>query len=131
MPRTSQGTRTNRHHKPSEIPDRYEPGFLKKLDARTEIARQLKASYEQVVSDLGGQSEISHVKNSLVERFIFLEAVLGGIENQLALARTGDVDEEAARKLEAELIGRWVQAVNSLQGLAKVLGVERRAKTPF
>jgi hypothetical protein len=124
MPRTAKGIRRNRKHKPG-VPAKFEPGWLAKMDGRTELAKQLRQSYDAVVDDLGGPTEIGHVKHSLVERFVFLEAVLLGIEGQLAAARTA-TDEKEARKTEAELIGRWVQAVNSLQGLAKVLGVERK-----
>lgn len=140
MPRVSRGTRTNRKTKPQGLPRSYEQGFLNKLDRRTEIARQLKHSYTAIADDLGGEEQLSHVKRSLVERFVFLEAVLQGIERNIAQTRINAVEEVAkdparreelqreAVKAEAELISRWIQAVNSAQGLAKVLGTERRAK---
>lgn len=121
--------RTYRNSKPADVPQRYEPGFLSKLDGRTEIARQLREHYNAIVDDLGGPSELSHVKHALVERFTFLEAVLGGIESQIAQAQTSGVDPVEARRIVAELTGRWVQAVNSLQGLARALGMERRPRT--
>jgi hypothetical protein len=92
----------------------------------SEIARELRSAYSAIVADLGGEAELSHVKRSLVERFVFLEAVLQGIEHQFALAVQSKNTDKGAAKLEPELIGRSVQAVNSMQGLAKTLGVERR-----
>ena len=61
-------------------------------------------------------SELSHVKSSLVERFVFLEATLNRIENEMA-SKPNDV---------GDAVGRWIQAVNALTGLAKVLGIERK-----
>ncbi len=101
-------------------PKRYEPGFLAKLDGRLEIAKVLRSRYDAVISDLGGD-DISHVKLALVERFLWLEYVLQGIEQFLADAQSS--------KESAELIGRWVQATNSLVGLAKMLGLERQTPT--
>jgi hypothetical protein len=119
--------------KTTSLPEKFEPGFLAKLDGRTEISRLLHSNYLAIVADLGGESELSHIKLALVERFVFLEAVLCGIESQLAVARAAKAknDVEAARKVEVELIGRWIQAVNSLTGLAKTLGIERRANNPW
>lgn len=124
MPQATTTKRRNRSRRPG-LPAKYEPGWLAKLDGRTELAKQLRQSYVAVVDDLGGASEIGHIRHSLIERFVFMEAVLLGIEGQLAQVRTA-TDEREARKTEAELIGRWISAVNSMQGLAKVLGIERK-----
>jgi hypothetical protein len=122
-----------RKPKSSTLPTEFQPGFLSKLDGRTEISRLLNGNYQAIVADLGGEAEQSHIKLALVERFTFLEAVLCGIESQIALARTvkGKAGQAAAVKLESELIGKWIQAVNSLTGLAKTLGIERRANDPL
>lgn len=102
--------------KKSDIPERYEPGYLSKLDRRTGISKLLRQNYDIIASELGGEGEISHVKAALVERFVFLEATLGKIEADMATDPDNASDE----------MGRWIQAVNSLTGLAKTLGIERK-----
>jgi hypothetical protein len=107
--------------KQKTLPDKYERGFLAKLDGRSEIAQRLRDNYEAISDDLGGVAELSHVKAALVERFVFLEAVLSKIEADMANHPTET----------QELLGRWIQAVNSLTGLSKVLGLDRRSKNPW
>ena len=119
MPRTSKGTRTNAKNKPQSLPVQFRTGFLAELDGRTELSRALRGNYTAIVADIGGPDEVGHVKAAVVERFVWLEAVLQTIEHEMA---TGKIDK-------AEALGRWIQAVNSLTGLAKVLGIERRANS--
>lgn len=103
--------------KPQTLPATFKAGFLADLDKRTELAKTLRANYDAIVTDIGGAEDVGHVKGSLVERFVWLEAILQTIEHDLV---NGSIDK-------AEALGRWIQAVNSLAGLAKVLGVERKA----
>lgn len=119
MPRNNhpKTTRKNASLKPQELPAKFKTGFLTALDGRTDLSKTLRANYDAIVSDIGGDSEIGHVKGALIERFVWLEGILQTIEHEMV---TGQ-----ASKTEA--IGRWIQAVNSLSGLAKVLGVERKA----
>jgi len=100
--------------KTTVVPIRYERGFLNRLDGRTEVAKALHANFETIASDLGGKAELSHVKSSLVERFVFLEATLNGIESVMAV------------KPDSDSMGQWIQAVNALTGLAKTLGIDRK-----
>jgi hypothetical protein len=108
--------RPNAKHKPQSLPAKFKTGFLSALDGRTDLARALRANYQELVADLGGPDELGRVKRALVERFVWLEAILQTIEHELV---SGEIDR-------SEALGRWVQAVNSLSGLAKVLGVERK-----
>jgi hypothetical protein len=101
------------------VPAKFKAGFLATLDERTALAKSLRANYERIVADVGGRDEVGHVKNALVERFVWLEAILSTIESEMA---AGKIDK-------GEALGRWIQAVNSLAGLAKVLGVERKARS--
>lgn len=117
MPRKSKGTRVNTNSKPMTLPVKFRPGFMSELDRRTELARTLRANYNEIVDDIGGPSEVGHVKAALIERFCWLEAVVQTLEQEMA---TGQVEK-------TEAIGKWIQAVNSLNGLAKVLGVDRKA----
>ena len=109
--------RRNGSHKPATLPAKFQTGFLSELDGRTELAKALRANYDSIVADVGGQSEISHVKGALIERFVWLEGILQTIEHEMVSGVT----------TKTEAIGRWIQAVNSLSGLAKVLGVERKS----
>ncbi|MHC4400187.1 MAG: hypothetical protein ACYTG0_10950 [Planctomycetota bacterium] len=100
-------------------PKKYEPGFLAKMDGRTEVAKILKDRFEEITDDLGGTVAVSRIKLTLVERFIWLESRLVGMELEMA---QGD-----AQKAK-EMMGKWVYGVNALVGLAKVLGIERISK---
>ena len=118
MPRVSKGTRVNKRHKPNELPDKFRIGFLSELDKRTNVFQILKDRYATVIDDCGGEAELSHVKKSLIERFVWLEAVLQDMEIRMA---SGELPKDA--------VSKWVQAVNSLVGLARVLGLERVTKS--
>ena len=98
-----------------EIPSEFTAGFLGDLDNRTNLAKVLRSNYNEIIEDLGGESDVSHIKASMVERFIWLEAVLHTLERDMA---TGKVPMSGS-------LGKWVQSVNSLTGLARVLGIER------
>ena len=103
--------------KPQTIPAKFKVGFLSSMDGRTDTAKALRANYEELVADIGGPDELGRVKRVLVERFVWLEAILQSIEHELV---SGQIDK-------GEALGRWIQAVAVLTGLAKVLGVERKA----
>lgn len=100
------------------LPTKFREGFLRDFDKRTEAYVLLKSSYDEIVSDLGGLKGLSHVQLCLVERFIFLEFAVRNLELRIA---------KYPKKSE-ELLGKWIQAVNSISGLAKTIGLKRRAK---
>lgn len=99
------------------LPERYQPGFLRELDGRTEISQRLNAVYDRIVADCGGSNSLSHTKLALIERFVFLEATLQTWEHAIATDATGS----------EKLPSRWVQGVNSLQGLARLIGLDRQS----
>jgi hypothetical protein len=119
MPRVSKGTRANRKLKPSGVPEKFQPGFVGELDGRTLLARALRQRYEAIASDLGGEPELSTLKSSLLERAIWLEAMLVKIESDLAASQ------------DPKLIASWIQAVNSYMGICKTLGLERSRRNPW
>ena len=94
-------------------------------DAMIELATRRCARWPQVrvllgdATDLGGEDALTHVKAALVERFVFLEAVLQKLEADIATAANGN---------PADLLGKWIQGVNSLQGLAQRIGLARTAR---
>ncbi len=121
MPRKYQAktSRKNGSHKPTTLPKKFQPGFLSTLDGRTDLARALKSNRDAIVSDLGGPEEMSHIKFGLVERVVWLQAVLETLEHDMA---TGTVDRDKA-------LGQWIQAGNSWLGFCRTLGIERKQRT--
>ena len=95
------------------LPDRFTPRFLDRLDGRTSAARALRQRLAELESDLGG--ELSYQQGSLARRVIWLESWL---ETQEAKAADG----------EDVQIGQQVQAINSLIGLYRILGIARQAR---
>jgi len=110
-----------RKRKRIALPTKFKPGFLNGLDGRTELAQALKLRFDDISYDLGGIEELSAIKASLLERFIWLEATLSKIEADLA--NTGDA------KTAADVMTRWIQGCNLLLGIARTLGMERQVKS--
>ena len=104
-----------------KLPARYEVGFLRDFDKRTEVYQLLSGAYKEIIDDLGGIEGLSHIRLALVERFVFLEFSMRNLEKRMAEnpLKTG------------RLLSRWVQAINSLSGLAKSLGMERKSKHAY
>jgi hypothetical protein len=113
--------RKNKARKPRKPPRKFKTGFLEKLDRRTENFQALNQTYESVIADKGGKDNLSKIELCLIERFCFLEFSLRAIEYKMT---TGGANGETA-----ELLGKWIHATNSLIGLSRTLGLERRAKT--
>jgi len=103
-----------------DVPNKYEKGFIEKLDRRLHAAKFLRATYQEVVDDMGGEDSLSVMQRILAEKFSFLSFWLQNLELQVA--------KEPESKNANELYGRWVQGLNSLVGLSKNLGLERRTK---
>jgi hypothetical protein len=101
-------------------PDKYERHFLAKLDGRSRAAQILRQSFDEITSDLGGVESLSHIQLCLVERFCFLEFLLRKKELEMAQSNKNGERDKA--------MGSWVQSLNSLVGLAKAIGLERRAR---
>lgn len=99
----------------ASIPLRYAPDFAEQLDGRTMIAKAIRGRIESIETDMGGVDGLSHARRSLVRRVVWLEAVIEHTEQQLA--EGGAID-----------LGGHTQAINSLLGLYRVLGVERRQR---
>jgi hypothetical protein len=104
--------------KTKTLPVKYVPGFLRELDRRTDVSRRLREAFDEICDDLGGQPQLSRTRLSLIERFVWLEEILQGIEQQIA----------TRPKNSGELLSRWIQGLNSLQGLAGKIGLQRDAK---
>src|ERR1700693_4390245 len=97
------------------IPDKYSPDFAERLDKRTSIAKAIIERIEAIESDRGGADVLSHARRSLVRRVVWLEAIIEHSEQKLAAGEGID-------------LGGHTQAINSLLGLYRLLGLERRPR---
>ena len=95
--------------------------FLETIDRRLEVAKALRARFDSLACDLGGLEEMSGIRASLLERFVFLEGILANIEKKL-------VTQPSAEGV-GEDIQRWTAGVNTLVGLARTLGLNRVVRT--
>jgi len=98
-----------------EIPEKYTPDFMERLDRRTVLGKAVSQRFEAVASDCGGIETLAHVKVGLIRRFLWMECVIEGIELQLA---AGDQID----------IGTYTQLTNTWLGLARTLGLERKSR---
>ncbi|MBA7673323.1 hypothetical protein ES703_81518 [subsurface metagenome] len=112
----------NRNTKLMVMPGRFRSGFLGEFDKRTGIFRLLNDAYSEVVNDLGGEANLSHITITLAERFVFLEHMVQDLEAQIAQRMIENPTKTA------KLLGRWIYAAQRLGGLAKTLGLERKTK---
>ena len=99
----------------ARIPDRYSPDFADRLDKRTSIAKAIRGRIESIEGDMGGADALSHARRSLVRRAVWLEAIIEHTEQKLA----------AGEGIDA---GSHTQLVNTLLGLYRLLGLERRQR---
>jgi hypothetical protein len=113
--------KTNRpyvNHK--QMPATYHPGFLKALDQRTVFARGLRQRYDSLAEDLGGAANLSGIKASLLERFVYLEVMLARLEAEIGLTKDANTAEKTT--------SRWIQGLNALSGLASKLGLDKHVR---
>lgn len=97
------------------LPNDFTPRFLESLDGRTIAARMLRERLAEVQSDLGGADSLSYAQRSIARRAIWLESWL-------------ETQEFHAAKGQQIDIGRQTQALNTLLGLFRAIGLERRAR---
>ncbi|HEY1375537.1 MAG TPA: hypothetical protein VGF55_02025 [Gemmataceae bacterium] len=99
-----------RVHQP--VPAEFTPKFWQDLDRRLHPAKEIVRRVERLKRDSGADS---YQKELLCERAAFVSVVLETFE--VEAGQTGRID-----------LGAYVQAVNSLVGLLRHLGLEKRAK---
>lgn len=97
------------------IPKNYSPDFMDRLDKRTVLGRAVRERFEAICTDLGGVEGMATVRLSLVRRFVWLESMIEGFECRAAAGEEVD-------------IGTWMSLINSWLGIARLLGLERKAK---
>ena len=96
--------------KKTTLPARFRTGFLEELDKRTDLYKTLRRRFEEIAVCAGEESPIKH---SLIERYVFLEAVIRKYEAKAS-----------QEELTDKSVAQWIQANNSLLGLAKAIGLE-------
>ena len=101
--------------KTKAVPQQFSPNWMESLDGRTALAQELRGRYAAVCSDLGGETSLSYMQQSMITRALWLEFHL---QQQEELLATGEDFDS----------GKWVQAANALQGIWAKLGLERKAK---
>ncbi len=98
-----------------QIPEKYAPDFMERLDRRTVLGKAVSQRFEAVATDCGGLDALAHVKIGLIKRFLWMECVIEGIELQLAAGEQID-------------IGSYTQLTNTWLGIARLLGLERKPR---
>jgi hypothetical protein len=97
------------------LPDHYRADFVKRLDKRSKVARAVLGRIAQLEQDAGGAESLSTVRRSLIRHAAWLDAVVESHELRLAEGQKVDM-------------GQYTQALNSLIGLYRLLGLERKAR---
>src|ERR1700677_1583024 len=96
------------------LPDSYSANWLPRLDKRTRVARAVLARIAEFESDAGGAEALSAARRSLLRHAAWLDALVDSHELRLASGEQIDT-------------GAYTQALNSLLGLFRLIGLERRA----
>lgn len=99
--------------KAQHIPREFSADWIERLDGRTRLAQAVQHRLAALSADLG--DDLSYQRQSLAKRAIWLEALIE--QQEAALSRGEEIDT-----------GRMTQAVNSLIGLFRVLGLDRVAR---
>jgi hypothetical protein len=99
----------------ASIPAKYSPDFMNRLDKRTVLGKAVRNRYEAIVADLGGEEVLASIKHSPMRCFCWFESMIEGIECRAAAGEQVD-------------IGSWKQLTNTWLGIARMLGLGRRAR---
>jgi hypothetical protein len=97
------------------LPDSYSANWLQRLDKRTKIARAVLSRIAELESDAGGADSLSASRRSLIRHAAWLDALVDS--HELRLASGQEIDS-----------GAYTQSLNSLIGLYRLLGLERRTR---
>lgn len=97
------------------LPETYSSDWLARLDKRTKVARAVLARVTELESDAGGADALSAARRSLIRHAAWLDALVESYEMKLAAGEPIDV-------------GAFTQSLNSLLGLLRLVGLERRQK---
>ena len=104
--------------KQADIPDKYSPDWLQRLDGRTAIAKAVNQRMRHLVNDLGGADSLSYQEQSIVRRVVWVESLIESAELEMAKGRAMSTEDHR----------RHLNNINTLIGLLKSLGLERRTR---
>ncbi len=96
--------------------------FERRGELQPEIRQALNAFRDQLISDQGGEEELTAARAGLIDRLVSAQAVLVLLESDLA-ARGMLTPRGRLRTT----YGAWLSALDRFQRLTKDLGLERRA----
>jgi hypothetical protein len=99
----------------TRVPSDFQPRFVEWLDQRSRVARELRQREQAITADLGGPDALTYAKRSLIRHALWIELILE--ERQAAWTEGAKVE-----------LGSLLQATNTLQGVWKTLGIERKAR---
>ncbi len=97
------------------LPESWSTNWLNRLDKRTKVARAVLNRIIELENDAGGADTLTAARRSLIRHAAWLDAVVESHELRLAAGEQIDV-------------GAFTQALNSLIGLYRLLGIERRQR---
>lgn len=97
------------------LPENYSSDWLARIDKRTKVAKAVLARITELEADAGGPDVLTAARRSLIRHAAWLDAIVESYEMKLAAGEQIDV-------------GGHTQALNSLLGLFRLLGLERKAK---
>jgi hypothetical protein len=98
------------------IPEVYRGDFLNTLDQTKPVGQAMHDRFGMVLADLGGDANIATVKRSTARDWACLDVLIESLFCRLADGKKVDV-------------GALTQLLNSKLGLARQLGLERKART--
>ena len=90
--------------------------FLDGIDVRFSPAQALRTRHEALVADLGGIENLSFQQRVLVRRLVHLDSIAESKEAQLLEGK------------EEFSLGGYLQTINVLIGVARLLGLNRKPK---
>jgi hypothetical protein len=99
----------------TSVPSRFDPNFIDRLSRRYALARIVVDRRGELENHLGGAENLSYVQRSMVKRLLWLELLTEQYEQKVANGEEVDV-------------GALTQLNNTLKGLYKDLGLERKVK---
>lgn len=110
-------TRKRSAHRTRYLPARFKPGFAWDLNRRSSLARDVARELWELWQDLGGFDQLSTQQRIVVERIVYVRRKLLEHEKEVLEGKPG--------LLEPNVYAAWC---NTLVGLLKSLGIERKAK---
>jgi hypothetical protein len=105
--------KSKRSNKVITLPRRFIPRFWQDCDCRIATVKLIKRRYELLKEHCGGGE--SAQRDLLVRRIAFVSIVLETAE--VKACEAGEID-----------LGSYIQSVNSLVGLLKTIGLDRKVK---